>query len=57
MIRRAVGFRFRLDDQACIFKVRKARGVPCRQVRELAAKLDEIETLLAELIALFNLEQ
>ncbi|MDQ3013943.1 MAG: heavy metal-responsive transcriptional regulator [Acidobacteriota bacterium] len=50
MIRRALALGFRLDDLARIFKVRDAGGAPCRQVRQLAAaKLEEVETLLAEL--------
>ncbi|MEO6726336.1 MAG: heavy metal-responsive transcriptional regulator [Blastocatellia bacterium] len=53
MIRNALAFGFRLDDLARIFKVRDAGGSPCRQVHQLAAaKLDEVETLLAELTAM-----
>ena len=53
MIRAALAIGFRLDDLARIFKVRDAGGAPCQQVRQLAAaKLDEVETLLAELTAM-----
>jgi len=53
MIRGALALGFRLDDLARIFKTREAGGAPCRQVRGLAAaKLNEVETLLAELTAM-----
>jgi DNA-binding transcriptional MerR regulator len=52
MVRRALGVGFTLDELARILKRRESGGVPCREVRELAAaKLAEIETRLAELEA------
>jgi DNA-binding transcriptional MerR regulator len=52
MVRRALGVGFTLDELARILKDRERGGVPCRQVRELAAsKLAEIETRLSELEA------
>jgi DNA-binding transcriptional MerR regulator len=52
MVRRALGVGFTLDELARILKERDRGGIPCRQVRELAAaKLVEIETRLSELEA------
>jgi DNA-binding transcriptional MerR regulator len=52
LVRRALGVGFTLDELANILKRRERGGVPCRQVRELAAaKLAEIETRLSELEA------
>lgn len=52
MVRRALGVGFTLDELARILKDRERGGIPCRQVRELAAaKLSEIKTRLSELEA------
>ena len=52
LVRRALGVGFTLDELASILRQRARGGVPCRQVRELAAaKLAEIETRLAQLEA------
>ena len=52
LVRRALGVGFTLDELARILKRRDRGGVPCREVRELAAaKLAEIETRLSELEA------
>lgn len=53
LVRRALGVGFTLDELAGILKERDRGGVPCREVREMAAaKLAEIETRLSELEAL-----
>jgi DNA-binding transcriptional MerR regulator len=52
LIRRALSVGFTLDELARILKDRDRGGIPCREVRELAAtKLSEIESRLAELKA------
>lgn len=52
LVRRALGVGFTLDELARIFKDRARGGVPCREVREMAAaKLALIETQLSELEA------
>jgi DNA-binding transcriptional MerR regulator len=53
LIRAALAIGFKLDDLERVFKIRDAGGAPCRQVRELAAaKLDELETLVRDLITM-----
>jgi len=53
LIRNALAIGFGLDDLAQILKIRDAGGAPCRKVHAMAtAKLDELETLLHELIRL-----
>jgi DNA-binding transcriptional MerR regulator len=50
MVRRALSVGFTLDELARILRDRARGGVPCREVREMAAsKLAEIETRLSEM--------
>ena len=51
--RRALALGFTLDELSGTFRKRDAGGIPCRQVRDLAArKLAKVETTLGELLAL-----
>lgn len=51
LVRRALAVGFTLDELARILAEREKGGVPCREVRSLAAeKLDDIETRLNELV-------
>ncbi|HYX28530.1 MAG TPA: heavy metal-responsive transcriptional regulator [Pyrinomonadaceae bacterium] len=53
MIRKALAIGFTLDELNAVFKVFDRGGVPCQQVRSLAAsKLAQLEIHLAEVIAL-----
>ena len=53
LIRQALKVGFTLDELARILKIRDRGGVPCRQVKELAAsKLTEIEARLRELLSM-----
>src|SRR5205823_5406649 len=51
MIRRALAVGFSLDELARMLEVRERGGVPCREVREMAAgKLAAVEAQLGELL-------
>ncbi|HJP95093.1 MAG TPA: MerR family transcriptional regulator [Pyrinomonadaceae bacterium] len=53
MIRKALAIGFTLDELRAVLNVFDRGGVPCREVRNLAAnKLSQIETHLKEVIAL-----
>jgi len=53
MIRQALSVGFTLDELSAIFKVFDRGGVPCQEVRSLAAsKLEEIERHLEDVIAM-----
>lgn len=53
LVRRALAFGFTLDELARVLRTRERGGVPCREVRALAAgKLEEVESRLRELRAL-----
>lgn len=53
LIRRALSVGFTLDELAQFLKARDHGKAPCREVRALAgAKLDELESRLAEMVAL-----
>jgi DNA-binding transcriptional MerR regulator len=53
LVRRALAVGFTLEELAAILSARERGRAPCREVRALAArKLAEVETRLAELIAL-----
>jgi DNA-binding transcriptional MerR regulator len=53
LVRRALAIGFRLDDLARILQQRDRGGVPCREVRALAAdRLDAVEIQIAELTRL-----
>jgi DNA-binding transcriptional MerR regulator len=53
MIRRALALGFSLAELARILRVRERGGVPCGEVRRLAAgKLEELEQRLTDLTAL-----
>src|SRR2546430_9001371 len=55
MIRQALAVGFTLDELSAVFKVRDRGGVPCLEVRSLAAKkLSDIEVQLREMEALRN---
>ncbi len=50
LVRRALAFGFTLDELARVLRTRERGGVPCREVRALAAgKLEEVESRLREL--------
>ncbi|MFL6254173.1 MAG: heavy metal-responsive transcriptional regulator [Pyrinomonadaceae bacterium] len=50
LVRRALAFGFTLDELARVLRTRERGGVPCREVRALAAgKLGEVESRLREL--------
>lgn len=50
LVRRALAFGFTLDELARVLRTRERGGVPCREVREMAAgKLSEVESRLREL--------
>lgn len=52
LVRRALGIGFTLDELAQIFRARDRGGVPCREVRALAAsKLAGVEERLRELVS------
>ena len=53
LIRRALGVGFTLEELARVLRARDLGGIPCREVRSLAAaKLAGVEARLIELIAL-----
>lgn len=53
LIRRALGVGLTLDDLASVLRSRDRGGIPCKQVRQLAAtKLEEVEERLRDLVAL-----
>jgi DNA-binding transcriptional MerR regulator len=53
LIRRALSVGFTLDELTQVLKARDHGQAPCREVRALAAeKLDELESRLAEMVAL-----
>ena len=53
MIRQALAVGFTLDELAAIFKIFERGGVPCQEVRSLAAtKLAEIERHLQQMTAM-----
>src|SRR5258708_3925348 len=53
VIRRALAVGFSLKELARVFRVRAQGGVPCGEVRALAAgKLAEVDRRIAEMIAL-----
>lgn len=55
VIRQALAVGFTLDELSAVFKVRDRGGVPCLDVRNLAAqKLSDIEVQLQEMEALRN---
>lgn len=55
MIRQALAVGFTLDELSAVFKIRDRGGVPCLEVRNLAAKkLSDIEVQLREMEALRN---
>jgi len=52
VVRRAMAVGFTLDELTRVFRVRDKGGMPCREVRAMAArKLDDIERRLRELRA------
>ena len=52
VVRRAMAVGFTLDELARVLRARDKGGVPCREVREIAArKLEDIEQRLRELRA------
>jgi len=54
-IRRALAIGFTLDELGTIFKIFDRGGVPCKQVRDLAAtKLSEVEAHLYEVTVIRN---
>ena len=53
LVRRALAVGFTLDELARVLRSRDRGGIPCREVRRLAAaKLDEIEVRVRELVVL-----
>ena len=55
LIRSALAIGFKLDDLERVFRIRDSGGLPCRQVRGLAAaKLDELETLVRNLTVMLD---
>lgn len=55
LVRRALGVGFTLDELARVLGIRDRGGIPCAEVRRLAAaKLADVELRLAELVALRN---
>ncbi|MDT7816565.1 MAG: hypothetical protein QOJ42_6481, partial [Acidobacteriaceae bacterium] len=55
MIRQALAVGFTLDELSAVFKIRDRGGVPCLEVRNLAAKkLSDIEVQLGEMEVLRN---
>lgn len=53
LVRRALAVGFTLHELARVFRMRDGGGIPCAEVRALAAaKLSEIEVRLDELVAL-----
>jgi DNA-binding transcriptional MerR regulator len=53
LIRRALGVGLTLDDLAGVLRSRDRGGIPCRQVRQMAAiKLEEVEGRLRDLVSL-----
>jgi DNA-binding transcriptional MerR regulator len=55
MIRQALTVGFTLDELSAVFNIFDRGGVPCQQVRSLAAtKLEEIELHLQDVIAMRN---
>ncbi|MDT5268640.1 MAG: hypothetical protein QOH49_826 [Acidobacteriota bacterium] len=50
LVRRALAFGFTLDELARVLRTRERGGVPCQEVRALAAgKLEEVESRLRDL--------
>jgi hypothetical protein len=55
MVRQAMAIGFTLDELGVVFRVLDQGGVPCHQVRSLAAsKLADIESHLQDVLALRN---
>ena len=53
LVRKALAVGFTLDELAGILRVRDSGGMPCHEVRALAAsKLEQVESQLSDLIAL-----